>query len=148
MAAFRQQNEFIDVLLGAHDKASALLGKGELICEAREILHFYQYQTDSDAAFCFDGDATISASGDNVFTETDDKEEGVSNRIHSADETVFDQSSSFITVDVLTSVHSFHSAHGVHSAASAVTEVRTTADEMCYEDKSNECPSSSFAIDQ
>ena len=57
-----QQNEFIDVLLGAQDKESALLGK--------EILHLYlQYQTYSNA---LEGDTTISASGDNVFTNIDD----------------------------------------------------------------------------
>jgi hypothetical protein len=111
-------------LLDAHDKASALLGKGELICEAREILHFYQYQTDSDA-IC---DATISASGDNVFTDIEyddyEKEEEVRNRFRSADGTVIDQSSSFITSDMTSKHSSFHSADGVRSA-SAVTAVRT-----------------------
>jgi len=41
VTVMRQQNEFIDILLGAQDKTSDLLGKGELIGEAREILHFY-----------------------------------------------------------------------------------------------------------
>ena len=35
VTAFRQQNEFIDILLVAQDKASDVLGKGELIGEAR-----------------------------------------------------------------------------------------------------------------
>jgi hypothetical protein len=41
VTVFSQQNEFIDILLGAQDKTSDLLGKGELIREAWEILHFY-----------------------------------------------------------------------------------------------------------
>ncbi len=71
VTVFRQQNEFIDILLGAQDKTSDLLGKGEL------IVHFYlQYQTYSDdAAAALDGDATINASGDNVFTDIDDDDE-------------------------------------------------------------------------
>ena len=121
VAAFRQQNEFINVLMDAHDKASALLGKGELICEAREILHFYQYQTDSDA---LDGNATT---GDSVFTDIEEEE--VSDRFRSADETVVDQSSSsFITSDMTSKHSSCHSADDVRSA-SAVTAVRT-ADEF------------------
>ena len=71
----RQQNDFIDVLFGAHGKTSDLMGKGELICEAREILHFYLlYQTYSDDAVALDGDATICASGDNVFNEEEEEE--------------------------------------------------------------------------
>ena len=51
------------------------MGKGELICEAREILHFYLlYQTYSDDAVALDGDATICASGDNVFNEEEEEE--------------------------------------------------------------------------
>jgi len=111
--------------MDAHDKASALLGKGELICEAREILHFYQYQTYSDA---LDGSATISASGDSLFTDIEEGEE-VSDRFRSADETVVDQSSSsFITSDMTSKHSSCHSADDVRSA-SAVTAVRT-ADEF------------------
>jgi hypothetical protein len=41
VTAFRQQNEFIDILLVAQDKTIDLLGKWELIGKAREILHFY-----------------------------------------------------------------------------------------------------------
>ena len=127
VAAFRQQNEFINVLMDAHDKASALLGKGELICEAREILHFYQYQTYSDA---LDGSATISASGDSLFTDIEEGEE-VSDRFRSADETVVDQSSSsFITSDMTSKHSSCHSASADDvRSASAVTAVRT-ADEF------------------
>jgi len=90
--------------LGAHDKASSLLGKGELICEAREILHFYQYQTDADVATDDVEDATISASGDIVFT---DSAEGTG---------VVDQSNSFITAD-MTSTYSFYSGDGGQSAS-------------------------------
>ena len=128
--------------MDAHDKASALLGKGELICEAREILHFYQYQTDSDA---LDGSAPISASGDSVFTDIEEEEE-VSNRFRSADETVVDQSSSsFITSDMTSKHSSFHSADGVRSA-SAVTAVRT-ADEFFTINRLSTYSSSCFAID-
>ena len=72
-------------------KANTLLGKGELICEAREIFNFYlQYQTYSaDAVVALDGDATISATGNNLFTDDDDEEE----------EEV-EVRSSFITVDM------------------------------------------------
>ena len=63
-------------MLGAQDKTSDLLGKGELIGEAREILHFYlKYQTYFDDDVALDGDATISASGDNVFTDIDDDDD-------------------------------------------------------------------------
>ena len=82
-----------------------------------------------------------SATGDNLFTDIDEKE--VSN---SAYEMVVDHSSSFITADMVSKHSSFHSADGVHSAR-AVTVVRT-ADEFSTTDRLNAPSSSCFAIDQ
>ena len=75
-------------------KASTLLGKGELICEAREIFNLYlQYQTYSaDAVIALDGDAKISASGNNLFTIDDDNDDN--------DDVEEKVRSSFITVDM------------------------------------------------
>ncbi len=57
------------------------------------IRHTLQYQTYSvDAVAALDGDATISASGNNLFTDDDDDEE--------EEEEEEEVRSSFITVDM------------------------------------------------
>ena len=80
-----------------------MLGRGELICEAREILHFYlQIHTYSDdVTVALDGDTMISGSGDNEFTNIDE----VSNQmIRSADKiSIVDQQFHFASA--VTVVH-------------------------------------------